>query len=105
MDVYARGSLKMCAVSMVIDHYNEDWRRRYYPVNPEPNFVPKYPFWPSNPPQPSYPSSEDIESLRKLIERAKEYDAKNNEPHCEMDEKKKKLLDLAKELGVEINFL
>lgn len=94
----------MCVMSMVIDHYNEDWRRRYQNSYDGPAPY-SYPYWPSGPSKPSYPSQEDLESLRKLIERAKEYDAKNNEPHCEMDEKKKKLLDLAKELGVEINFL
>ena len=50
-------------------------------------------------------TKEEIEEFRKLLDRAREYDKRNNEPDCETKEKKEKLLALAKELGVEINFL
>lgn len=92
----------MCVVSMVMDHQYNDWNDKWRKIQ-EQDKTPT-PIWPK--PQPVPPlSDEEIESFRKLLERAKQYDIDNNEPNCELEEKKKKLLDLAKEMGVEINFL
>lgn len=91
----------MCAVSMIMDHYHDRWYPQIQPkpfdpitiVNPIPvNPIPAI-------------SSEEIAEFRRLLERAREYDRKNNEPNCELAEKKEKILKLAKELGVEIDFL
>jgi hypothetical protein len=38
------------------------------------------------------------------LERAREYDRKNGEPDCELDEKKQRLQKLAEELGIKIGF-
>ena len=46
-----------------------------------------------------------LKDFRELLERAKQYDIDNNQPDCELEEKKKKLLDLAEELGVRVDFL
>lgn len=43
--------------------------------------------------------------LHGLLERARQYDIDNNEPDCELQEKKQRILDFAEELGVEIDFL
>lgn len=88
----------MCAVSMVMDHYADKWQQ--YPRRFEPfqNFPPPY----TLPPQ--IPQSE-IDEFRKLLERAREYDKKNNEPDCGLDSKKARVKDLADKLGVKIDFL
>lgn len=86
----------MCVVSMIMEHQWDKWNKRYEP------FIPSRPFKPTMPPP---PTDEEIEEFRKLIERAKEYDKKNNEPECENEKKRQLLLDLAKQLGIEINFI
>lgn len=85
----------MCVVSMIMDYYHDKWQ----PLVPQPYPVP-YPF-----PVPSPITPEEIEEFRKLLERAREYDKRNNEPDCELDEKKRKIRELAKALGVEIDFV
>ena len=96
----------MCVVSMVMDHYWDKWNQPPYqqplpaPVNPfqSPPYIPL--------PQPQrIPTPEEIEEFRKLIERARDYDKRNKEPDCEMDEKKKLLKQLAEKLGVDISFI
>lgn len=51
------------------------------------------------------PTQEEVDEFRRLLERAREYDRKNNEPDCEMEEKRQKLLKIAEELGVKIDFV
>lgn len=48
---------------------------------------------------------DDIPLFKDLLERARQYDIDNNEPDCELQEKKQRILDLAEELGIEIDFL
>lgn len=83
----------MCVVSMVMDHYHEKWSQPPY-KNPLPNIFPLSPI-----------TNEEIAEFRKLLERAREYDKRNNEPDCELEEKRRRLLDLARELGVKIEVL
>lgn len=87
----------MCVTSMVMDHYREKWEPYV-----QPHIVPS-PFvqWP---PVPQI-SAEEIAEFRKLLERAREYDKRNHEPDCEIDEKRQAILKIAKQLGVEISFL
>ena len=80
----------MCVVSMVMDHYNQRW-----------NELIQQPYQPNFPREPVITDAE-IREFRKLLDRAREYDKRNNEPDCELEVKKKQLLDLAKELGMEI---
>lgn len=96
----------MCTVSMVGDHYNEIFK-----------------------PRPWYPSIQDfspasaggahivvgisrdefdalkreVEDMKKLLLRAKEYDERNGEPHCEMEEKVDLLKKIAKAVGVDLS--
>ena len=95
----------MCVVSMVMDHYREEWG-------------PRVPQWPQGagtgifpPPnitigqvQPAVTDAEIVE-FRKLLDRAREYDKRHNEPDCELDEKRLALKKIAKELGVDISFV
>lgn len=91
----------MCVVSMIYDHYWDRWNPYRSPPVPE---FPVPPTVPVPPPQPAI-TPEEIEEFRKLLERAREYDRKHNQPDCELEEKREKLRQLAKELGVEIEFL
>lgn len=89
----------MCVVSMVMDHYWDKWKDRtpapYHPV------MPTIPTWPLEPAI----TPEEIREFRKLLDRAREYDRKNNEPDCELEEKRQRVKRLAEELGVEIEFI
>jgi hypothetical protein len=101
----------MCVVSMVIDHYREKWEPlipAWLQPPPAPNFTPTSPL-----PQPVAPvvppaepriTDEEIREFRRLLERAREYDRKNNEPDCELAEKKAALQKIAEQLGVKISF-
>lgn len=110
----------MCVVSMIMDHYHDKW----YPRLPQPGQTPVYPYWPNLPVNPVpqvVPTDKQIEELmkpkepaithdeirefRELLERAREYDRRNNEPDCELAEKRQAILDIAKKLGVDISFL
>lgn len=82
----------MCVVSMVMDHYLDKWNP---PLSiPEINYPPL---------QRTIPQA-DIDEFYKLLERAREYDKKHNQPDCELEDKKNQLKKLAKELGIEISF-
>ena len=87
----------MCTVSMVMDHYWEKWR----PLVPDPPYVPPWQTAPAVPPI----SPEEVAEFRRLLERAREYDRKHNQPDCELDEKRQALKTLAEQLGVDISFV
>lgn len=70
----------MCTYSMVMD-----WAKS------QPKEVWVQPYWPNQ--------------LEDLVKRAAEYDKKNNEPNCELEEKKETIRRLAKQFGVKIRFL
>lgn len=84
----------MCVVSMVIDHQRDNWQRKW-PEILNPSYIP-----PAN-----LPTQEEIDEFRRLLERAREYDRRNNEPDCEMDDKKRILKEMADKLGVDISFI
>lgn len=94
----------MCTVSMVMDHKWDEWNRRY----PTPTAPPVVPPWitPFAPPVIApMPTQEEIAEFRRLLERAREYDKRNGEPDCELQEKRDRLKKLADELGVKIDFV
>lgn len=84
----------MCAVSMIIDHHFEKWQQH---SQLQPNMLPYNNL-------PYLPTQEEIDEFHKLLDRAREYDKKHNQPDCELEEKKQKLKKLAEELGVDIHF-
>ena len=98
----------MCVVSMVYDWTWDKWNRRYNPppiVVPNPA-APYYP-WPAVPvpqPTPPAPTPEEVQEFRDLLDRAREYDKRTSQPDCETEEKRRKLLDLADQLGIKIDF-
>lgn len=88
----------MCVVSMVMDHYWDKWKH-LQPINP-------YPVMPYIIPQPQpVITPEELAEFKRLLDRAREYDKKHNEPDCELAEKKTKIEELADSLGVPIDFL
>lgn len=96
----------MCTMSMIYDHFFDKWRDRQ-PA--QPIYVPN-PFGPS--PFPTIPvpglppiTPEEIAEFRKLLDSAREYDRKHNQPDCETEEKRRKVKELAEKLGVDISFV
>jgi hypothetical protein len=106
----------MCVVSMIGDHYRDKWRDSPW-ITPytSPYQVPQ-PEYPLDPPskrktvaEPPISKEEfdalkrEVEDLKKLLERAKEYDARNGEPECETDEKMEVLRKVAELVGVDLD--
>ena len=44
-----------------------------------------------------------VEEMKKILKVAAEYDARNNEPHCEIEDKVKLLKEIAKLVGVDMS--
>ena len=99
----------MCVMSMVVDHYREKWTPVVIPMIPFPGGAGGIGGLPvtlfTTPPQVPPITAAEIEEFRKLLERAREYDRKNNEPDCEMAEKINALKLIAEKLGVDISFI
>ncbi|TPJ86977.1 MULTISPECIES: hypothetical protein [unclassified Mesorhizobium] len=104
----------MCAVSMVGDHYNEKWHDQPWAKPLQPFRV--YPEgWPLTPTKvEAVPSvyvsklefdalKKDVEEMKALLIRAKEYDERNNEPHCEIEDKVALLKRVAEAVGVDLS--
>lgn len=101
----------MCTVSMVGDFWHDRWQDplKQSPTNP---FFPR-PYekpldldWLQKQLAPTREEFEalkkEVEMMKELLKRAKEYDEKNNEPHCEMEEKVALLKAIAKMVGVSL---
>lgn len=94
----------MCVVSMIGDFYSDKWKQpKSFPPDPTEQInildLMKFPN--------STISREEFESLKRevlemkeLLKRAVEYDKRNNEPHCEMEEKVALLKKVAEYVGV-----
>ena len=93
----------MCTVSMIMDHYTERWHHHQQPVHPFTDGTDGTGQWQQTWPQREMPiNDEEVLEFRRLLDRARKYDRDNNEPNCEMDEKKQRLLELARELGADV---
>lgn len=93
----------MCVVSMVMDHQCHCWKQRYWqrePILPMPGIN-----YPLPAPLGPLPTTEEVGEFRELLERARDYDKRNNEPACESDSKKALLKRMADALGVDISFV
>lgn len=87
----------MCTISMVADHYRDNFIQRWPQPDPlAPVFIPPVS-------RAEFDAlKREIEDMKKLLVRAKEYDERNGEPHCEMDEKVALLKQVAKLVGVDL---
>lgn len=94
----------MCVVSMVADHYRDKFSRDWPPPN-----LPFDQPWPNPPIRPPVTREEfdrlraDVDEMMALLRRAHEYDVRNNEPECEVDEKIELLRRIARMVGVDID--
>lgn len=97
----------MCTVSMVGDHFNEKWKEPYY----DDVFNKLKLQQPLNGNVPTHVGitreefnalKKEVEDMKALLIRAKEYDEKNNEPHCEMETKVAKLKEIAQLMGIDL---
>lgn len=104
----------MCVVSMVSDHYIDKWKlnepKSYQPITP--NVIPPFPQQPVDlsafikPPVTRTEFDElkkEVLEMKELLKRAIKYDEKNNEPHCELDEKVAVLRKVAELVGVSLD--
>lgn len=110
-----------CVYSMIADHFYEKWKRWVPqqpviptgPMNPNLPVIIPMPGWPQTIPVPVQDETavtlpapqltpEEIEDLRKLLERAKKYDEETGQKECELEEKKRRLIELAEQLGAKI---
>lgn len=89
----------MCTYSMIADHFTDKWQR-------SPVYAPFF-----HPPVngTDHVSRLEFEALRKevadvkeLLIKAKDYDARNGEPDCEMADKVELLRKIAKLVGVDL---
>lgn len=105
----------MCTVSMIMDHYGDKWR----PLVPQITPWHQQPYVPDPKeaaeqaermrqlfaPKPPAITPEEIAEFRRLLDRAREYDKRNNEPDCELAEKRDALKVIAAALGIDISFV
>jgi hypothetical protein len=96
----------MCVVSNVYDHYTTPLS----PAKPFTTPLPPYqwpwgePMKPVSKPVTKKEIDDFIEEFERLLKRAREWDIENNEPDCESADKKRRLQELADELGIAIDF-
>ena len=84
---------------MIGDHYRDKW-------NPVIEKFPNLPMFQGNITKEEFLAlKKDVEEMKELLKRAIEYDKKNNEPHCETEEKIKLLKQVAHAVGVDIEEL
>lgn len=92
----------MCVYSMIMDHYYDKWKDlvpNQPTVWPPDQFPPAYPTYPQ-----VLPGQAELDEFRELLRKAREYDKKNNQPDCELEEKKEALQKIADALGIPIRF-
>jgi hypothetical protein len=82
---------------MVGDHYRDRWTEpKYYPIIQEPQYATR---------EEIEALREEVLQMRQLLERALEYDRKNNEPECQLEEKIAMLKKVAEIVGVDLTDL
>lgn len=84
----------MCVVSMIGDHYQDKWREINYDFSSYIQNVSRAEF---------EALKKEVENLKELLKRAKEYDEKNNEPNCEIEEKMEFLRKVAQLVGIDLD--
>ena len=98
----------MCVVSMVGQHYDEKW---WPQIKPQPQQIPfdkttitttDLEKW-LTPTKADFDAlKKEVEEMKKLLQKALEYDKRNNEPHCEMENKVALLKKVAELVGVSL---
>lgn len=99
----------MCVVSMIGDHYRDKWADIWPGIK-----VPDSVEYPGKGVQPFNPIpvisrdefdalKKDVEEMKALLKRAKEYDERNNEPDCKIEEKMALLRKVARMVGIDLD--
>jgi hypothetical protein len=87
----------MCTVSMVTDHFKDNFIQRW------PGLQQGIPLGPPVSRLEFEALKAEIEDMKKLLIRAKDYDERNGEPDCEMDEKVAIVKRVAELVGVNLD--
>lgn len=96
----------MCVTSMIGDHYNDKWSPKWIP-DPAP-IDPNNPWttFPQITPQVTKQEFDELKKevleMKELLKKAIEYDKKNNQPECQMEEKIALLKKVAELVGVSL---
>lgn len=98
----------MCVVSMMGDEFTKRWQPYVQPpidVQPKPLTTEDWQKLFNPPPTKAEFDAlkREVELLRDLLKAAKVYDEKNNEPHCEMENKVALIKAIAKAMGVDLS--
>ena len=84
----------MCVVSMIGDHYNDKWKQQNTTtIINDPNAASK---------DDLNALKKEVEEMKELLKKALDYDKRNNEPHCEMEDKVAVLKRVAEAVGVSL---
>lgn len=101
----------MCTVSMIGDHYNDKWTRRWTELYPYETRLVQRPITPddiSHMLEKKITRKEfeelkkEVREMKELLIRAKIYDESNGEPNCEMEAKVALLKKVAELVGVDL---
>lgn len=95
----------MCVVSMIGDHYHDKWKE-YVPQPPiiTPNIIEQQiVFKPLVTQEEFLKLKEEVLEMKELLKKAIAYDERNNEPHCEIEEKIATLKKIAEMVGVSLD--
>lgn len=103
----------MCMVSNTGDFYGQrfkPWEPYIYPYTPSTVPAPTTSPWEKilkdagGPTQKEFDDlKKEVEVMKELLKRAKEYDEKNNEPNCEIEDKMKFLKAVAKLVNIDLD--
>lgn len=94
----------MCVMSMVCDHYRDKWvRYEFSPVLPS---APTYTYTVPQVTKEEFNAlKKDVEEMKLLLKRAKEYDERTGQADCEMEEKVALVKKVAELVGVDLGNL
>lgn len=98
----------MCAVSAMGDHYRDKFTDPTWPIQ-WPNTLPgtpidtKLPIFKPNVTRDEFEElKRTVEEMKAILLKAKEYDERSNQPHCEQEEKVALLKKIAELVGVDL---
>lgn len=102
-----QSKINMCVVSFVGDQFNRQFDQSPW-IIPQPHIDPSlqknpYKLDPGITRQEFDQLKREVELMKKMLEGAKEYDRKNNEPNCEIEAKMAKLKAIAELVGVNLD--